>query len=144
MRGKFGTPLTTRAEVEKGDSIIELTTKKELKDAITEENIQRFSLIKGTPFTEGQLHEDIGDLANKLGAQLILDGNYQPPPDLENPTNRVIKLLRKPSNKWLDIEEKFTIQEHSYVWKKKKSKQDVKQRMGYTSATSKLQPKSQN
>lgn len=116
----FGTPPTFKAEVEKGEELIEVNAKKELEIPIIEENKRRFSLLQGTLFTRGQLPKDVGIIAEKQGAVDILYGKYNTPENLEQITKELIHIMKKANNKWMNLEDKFTIKEHITEWKKKR------------------------
>ena len=103
---------------------VECFTKWEVEEACIEENRERFTQNKDTPFLSSSLLEDIGYLAEKEGADQILQGNYIPPEDTDPYTRALIKELALPEGVELEgnISTVVTPEDNQAAWKAQKER----------------------
>ena len=73
-----------------------VTAKEEMEQACIQENIERFSQSKDTPPMIEPLILDLGYLGNTIEAQSILDGTYQPSPNIDPYAKLLLQELRMP------------------------------------------------
>ena len=62
----------TKASVQEGDNVKELTQKTEIEDACHQENHQKYSQTNDTPLMQGQLATEIGFIGTSPACRAIL------------------------------------------------------------------------
>lgn len=99
----------------------ETTVKEDIETGCAQENASKYRQTENTPCMQGQLVQDLGYLGNTPSSQEILDGLYQPPPDIGPYTREFLNHLRYDTkakiNPPLEI---MTTTEYIQGWKKKK------------------------
>ena len=73
----------------------EVTTKREVEDALIEENIRRFSQARDTPFLQEPLLSAVGPFGTSPGAEEILKGTFQIPPGVDHYAAKLIPHLQR-------------------------------------------------
>ena len=76
----------------------ELTDKKEIENACHKGNRAKFAQTIGTPAMRGQLMNDLGFLGTSQACKKILQGNYNPPEEVDQIIKELLKELKGPPN----------------------------------------------
>lgn len=99
-------------------------TKKEVEDAIAEENSSRFSLADSAPIYQGALFDLLGYSADTETAEQILQGTWVPPPGTHPATLLLLEEIARIWKKMEDGEVSIVISpdDFEYYWKRVKEK----------------------
>jgi hypothetical protein len=100
MLRKLGNASTTKLYFTCDGVRTECTDKLSMEDACIAENTAWFSQVESTPPVTEPLVTDLGYLADTEAAQLILDGTYDIPADLDTCDAKLIHELRMPESIW--------------------------------------------
>ena len=73
----------------------EVTSKKDVEDALIAENIRRFSQAQDTPFLQEPLLSAVGPVGTSMGAEEILNGTFQLPPGVDPYAAKLIPHLQR-------------------------------------------------
>jgi hypothetical protein len=119
MNGKFQSGGLSKIEIVQDDgSIITHTSKHGIKRGCANQTVKNYSQTQDTPPMTEPLLLHIGYLAETAKAQQILDGTYQPPPDLDPHAKKFLDELRMPTIvKKNRIPADIPTAEHTQFWK---------------------------
>jgi len=80
---------------ERGDTV-ECLSREEIEQACVAEGQRRFTQAETTPFFEGSLFRDFGLRGNPIAVRQVLEGSYNPGPDVSPYTRAFLRELRMP------------------------------------------------
>ena len=125
MRGKLGTGQVTKVyQTDEDGTKTVCETQKTMIKAFFKENDARFSQTESTPPMQPPLVDDLGYLAETAIAEQVLDGSYEPPPEVDRYAREILHELRRPEivRKTMPISIIATPEEHALAWKRTKEK----------------------
>ena len=100
----------------------EVVDKESMERACIQENQTRFSQANGTPFLQKPLVDAVGLIAEKQGAQDIIDGTFVCE-GLDEMTEKFIAQLKKPEHVFSDqLLGSFVTTDHIKGWKRAKAR----------------------
>jgi hypothetical protein len=109
----------TRVEtIENGTTVVH-DDQDSCERALMSELSTRFSLANSAPICKGWLHDRLGYLADTATAQSILDGSFQPPPDLDPATTLLLQEISRIAQGVVEgsIDIEITEDDFRYYWK---------------------------
>jgi hypothetical protein len=125
MRGKLGTGQVTKVyQTDEDGTRIVCETQVTMVKAFHKENDSRFSQTGSTPPMKTPLVEDLGYLAETEMAEQVLEGTYEPAPDVDQYAKELLHELRRPEcvRKQSPTNITATVDEHVLGWKRTKEK----------------------